>query len=170
MDFTKNMNIGKSMNDEKIEITKEGIIKRKQRLYELVNNVRPKILHELSEARKQGDLSENADYDAAKNKQSQVEAEILELEAILTRAAIVKKGKSNEISIGDIVEYEDIEKKITKTIKIVNSIEADPTENPPLIAIDSPLASAIVGKKKNDKIEIFTPKRKYEIKILKIIE
>ncbi|BDV02452.1 MAG: transcription elongation factor GreA [Candidatus Hepatoplasma vulgare] len=170
MDFTKNMNIGKTMNDEKIEITKEGILKRKQRLYELINTIRPQILHELSEARKQGDLSENADYDAAKNKQSQIEAEIYELEILLTRAAIIKKGKKNEISIGDIIEYEDLEKKIKKTIKIVSSIEADPTENPPLISIDSPLASSIIGKKTNDKIEIFTPKRKYEIKILKISE
>lgn len=168
MDVNEDLNIGQNMNEEKIEFTKEGIEKRKKRLKELINVVRPQILQELSEARKQGDLSENADYDAAKNKQSEVEAEIYELESLLTRASILKKGKDNEVSVGDTVKYEDIEKKTIKEIKIVSSVESDPTETPPLIGKDSPLASVIIGKKENDIVNIFTKKRSYKIKILKI--
>ncbi len=152
-----------------VKLTKDGLEERKSRLENLINNIRPQVLKELSEARAQGDLSENADYDAAKNKQAEVEAEISELEDLLTHVEIIEdKTKGNKVKIGSTVVYKNISKNIVKELKIVGAIEADPTKDIPWVGDDSPIGRAILDAKIGEKRHVSTPKLNYDVEILEI--
>ncbi|ALD66137.1 transcription elongation factor GreA [Spiroplasma cantharicola] len=153
------------MTDKDIILTAEGLKELKEELTHLINNVRPQVIEELVEARAQGDLSENADYDAARNRQAEVEARIKEVEAMLSKAKIIKdsNSKNKEVKIGSQVSFTSQKTKKEMTVKIVGAIEADPFENK--ISNESPLAKAMMGKVVGDSVEVRELKEPYKITI-----
>lgn len=150
-----------------IQLTLEGVQKKKNRLKKLLQVERPKILKELSEARSQGDLSENADYDAAKEKQAQIEAEISEIELILSKASIIEKNSSKKISLGSVVTYQRKDNNTINKIRLVSSLEVDPTSKIPSIGSNSPLGSSLIGSETGNILTIESTK-KYDIIIKKV--
>jgi len=146
-------------------MTAEGFLEAETELNELKNVRRPEIIQALKEARALGDLSENADYDAARNEQAQIEARIQELEYKLEHAEIIDNSNKSEVSLGSTVtiSYEDGE---TEEYKVVGSMEADPFENK--ISNESPLGIALLKHKVGDTILVESPNGGYNIKIEKI--
>lgn len=155
------------MATEKIELTKEGEAKLNKELRHLIDIDRPEVLDQLAAARAQGDLSENADYDAARNKQAEVEARIKEIENILANAKIIdeKKQTSKLVALGSTVEIKDLSDNTKATYTIVGTVEANPTKG--LISNVSPLGKAIVGKKVGD-VCVVRVAREYKVEILKL--
>ena len=155
------------MATEKIELTKEGEAKLTKELRHLIDIDRPEVLDQLAAARAQGDLSENADYDAARNKQAEVEARIKEIENILANAKIIdsstKSGKV--VALGSTVELKDLSDNSISTYTIVGTVEANPIKG--LISNVSPLGHAIVGKRVGD-VVIVRVAQEYKVEILKI--
>ena len=143
-------------------MTAEGYLEAEEELNELKNVRRPEIIKALKEARAQGDLSENADYDAARNEQAIVEAKIVELEYKLEHAEIIDNKNKNEINLGSTVtiSYDDGEKE---EYKIVGSMEADPFDNK--ISNESPLGIALLKHKIGDLVSVDSPNGAYNIKI-----
>ncbi len=163
-----NNSINNENNSDDIFLTPEGLKKYKEDLAFLINDERPKVQQSLKEARAQGDLSENADYDAAKNKQSEIENKITRLENVITNSKIIKKvaGKITVVDLGEVVTYE--KKNGDKiTIKIVDSVESDPFQKLPLISMKSPIGSALLGRKIGDVVKINAPKS-FQVTILEI--
>ncbi len=155
------------MATEKIELTKEGEAKLNKELRHLIDIDRPEVLEQLAAARAQGDLSENADYDAARNKQAEVEARIKEIENILANAKIIdeKTKVSKLVALGSTVEIKDLSDNSIATYTIVGTVEANPTKG--LISNVSPLGKAIVGKKIGD-VCVVRVAREYKVEILKL--
>ena len=152
------------MKKDVFEITAEGYEELKNELDNLKNVKRIEVINALKEARALGDLSENADYDAARNDQAQIEGKIKELEYKLEHCVIVGK-KCNTIGVGNTVVIED-EFGDTEEYKIVSSVEADPFENK--ISNESPLGIALLKHKIGDSVEVASPNGGYIIKIKKI--
>ena len=146
-------------------MTAEGFLEAENELNELKNVRRPEVIKALKEARALGDLSENADYDAARNEQAIIEAKIQELEYKLEHAEIIDNKGKNEVSLGSVVtiSYEDGEEE---EYKIVGSMEADPFENK--ISNESPIAKAILGKKAGETVSVESPNGSYDVKIISI--
>ena len=142
----------------KVPLTAEGYKKLQEDLKNLVNKKRPEIIEEIAEARSHGDLSENAEYQYAKEQQSLIEGKILELESILVHAEIIDVSKltGNDIKFGATVNIEDDKSNNKSTYQIVGEYESDIDNNK--ISINSPLARALIGKKKNDFAEVNSPK------------
>ena len=153
------------MDKKVIELTKEGYDKIVAELDELRNVERPRIIEAIKDARAQGDLSENADYDAARAEQGQVEGRIKELEYMVDNAKIIKKSKGS-IGIGSTVVIEYVEDKEKETYKIVGSDEVDINDNK--ISNESPIGKAITGHKKGDTCEVESPNGSYKVKIVSI--
>ncbi len=151
--------------ENKFVMTAEGYLEAETELNELKNVRRPEIIKALKEARAQGDLSENADYDAARNEQAQVEAKIQELEYKLEHADIIDNQNKDEVNLGSTVtiSFDDGE---TEEYKLVGSMEADPFENK--ISNESPLGIALLKHKIGDVVEVASPNGGYNIKIEKI--
>ena len=118
------------MADEKFLVTKEGLDELLKEQHNLIHVVRDEVIRELQEARAQGDLSENADYDAARDRQARVEARIRELEAMISNAEIIEEDKakstSRSVGLGSTVTILDLSTNEEETYTIVGSIEADP--------------------------------------------
>ena len=112
------------------------------------------IADKIAEARDYGDLSENAEYDAAREEQGLVESRIAEIEDILMNAELIKGGSKTKVSLGSIVELKTGKKSVTYTV--VGPVEANPLEGK--ISNESPIGEALFGKKVGEKIEIKTPK------------
>lgn len=150
---------------EKVPITAGGYARMEAELKNLKSVERPAIIQAISEARAHGDLSENAEYHAAKEKQSFIEGRIKELEDKVSRADVIdiRALKSDSVKFGATVKLadEDSEEKIT--YQIVSEYEADLKAG--RISISAPLARALIGKKKGDFIEVNTPKgsKGYEV-------
>ncbi len=147
-------------------LTPEGFLELETELNELKNVRRPEVIIALKEARAMGDLSENADYDAARNEQAQIEAKIKDLEYRLEHASIVEKdSKSGQVGLGSTVtiEYDDGEKD---EFRIVGSVEADSFNNK--ISNESPLGNALINRKKGEKVEVASPTGSYVITILNV--
>ncbi len=160
-------------NDKKILLTKEGEKNLRDELNHLINKVRPEVIQELKEARAQGDLSENADYDAARNRQAEVEARIQEIESSLNHVKIIRKSIKNpeKIKLGSEVVYAKLDHKLKifdkkQKIKIVGAVEADPFKG--LVSNESPIAKAIINKTIGDIVEVKTIKLTYKLKIISI--
>ena len=151
---------------KEIFLTKEGLEEVKAELEDLKQNVRPEVISQIKEARAQGDLSENAEYHAARDRQGHVEARIKELEYIVDNATIIEEGKKDKVSIGSTVEIKYIDDDEIEEYSIVGSTEADPFENK--ISNESPIAIGIMGKKKGEKVTIESPNGSYEIEIVSI--
>ena len=132
----------------------------------MIDVARDEVKRELAEARAQGDLSENADYDAARGKQAEVEARIKEIEATLNNAEIIEENsKSNRVGLGSTVTLKLIEKNEEKTFMIVGSIESNPFEGK--ISSSCALGEAILGKLVGDIIEVKALKP-YKVQIISI--
>ncbi|MEE3342902.1 MAG: transcription elongation factor GreA [Bacilli bacterium] len=157
------------MSDEKVYLTDEGFLEIETELNELKNVKRPAVIKALKEARALGDLSENADYDAARNEQAQVEGRILELEKILENAEIIEKGNTDTVSLGITVrvKYIDDDDDEIEEYRIVGSKEADPSNNK--ISNESPLARAIMNSKVGDVCSVESPNGTYDVEIVEIL-
>ncbi len=149
----------------KIEITKSGLEALKKELDELVNVKRPKVIERLSNARLQGDLSENSDYHNAKDELEFLDGRISELEEVTKNALVVANdGNGNGVALGTKVTLKAGNSQ--HTFYIVGDWEADPTEKK--ISHTSPLGKALMGKKKGDKVEVEAPAGKIIYEILQI--
>ena len=156
------------MAEEKMILTQDGIEKLKAEYRRLIDVDRPDVIEALKAARAQGDLSENADYDAARDRQAKIESGITEIEHIMDIAVIVDESKvGKKIFLGNIVTYIDKSDNSTNTIKIVGTVEADPMAEPyPLISNESALGKALMGEIPG-KVVTVQSEEPYEIEIVK---
>lgn len=157
------------MSDEKVYLTDEGFLELENELNELKNVRRPAVIKALKEARALGDLSENADYDAARTEQAQVEGRIQELEKIMENASIIEKGDTDFVGLGTTVrlKYVDDDDDEIEEYRIVGSKEADPSNNK--ISNASPLAKAIMDAKVGDIRSVESPNGTYDVEIVEIL-
>ena len=155
------------MSEKKeLYLTQEGMDELRKELDELILVKRPEVINALKDARAQGDLSENAEYDAARTEQAIVESRIKELEAMLEKAVVITKVDTDVVSIGSKVTLEYVDDDDTEEYSIVGSSEADPFENK--ISNESPIAKAIMGLKVGSTVSVESPNGKYNVKILAI--
>ena len=147
-------------------LTSEGFLELETELNELKNNDRPRIIEAIKEARAQGDLSENADYDAARDEQAKIEARIQELEYMLEHAKIIEKSSGDIVTVGTTVTVKYVDDDEEEVYSIVGSMEADPFENK--ISNESPIGKAIMDKKVGEIISVESPNGSYDIKIVNI--
>ena len=154
-----------TINEKKILLTKEAIKELKEELKTLIEVKRPEVIQEIVDARAQGDLSENAEYEAAREKQGLIEDRIAEIEKTLENAQEIKTSKKDIISIGSVVTIKNKFSNQKETYSIVSTYESDPFENK--ISNKSPLALSLIGKSKGDVVIVEAP-TKYEIEILDI--
>ena len=152
---------------KKVFLTQEGYDEIKEELNYLINEKRPENIIAIKEARALGDLSENADYDAARNEQAEIEARIKKLEAIIENVEIIEEVSTDAVGLGNTVKiaYVDDEDDLDE-YKIVGSQEADPFESK--ISNESPIAKALMGHKVGDIVSVESPNGNYEIKIVEI--
>lgn len=149
---------------DKYFISSEGLQKIKDEL-NILRNKRNEIARRISEAKNQGDISENAEYEEAKESQAFNEGRIIKLEEMIRNCVVVAKGKNKTVvDIGSTLEIQNKDKKSVFTI--VGPEESNPSEN--FISNESPLGEALVGKKKGDVVEIETPGGKVKYKIIDI--
>ena len=155
-------------NSEKVFLTDEGFLEIEAELNELKNVRRPAVIKALKEARALGDLSENADYDAARAEQAQVEGRIQELERIMENAVIIEKRTTDTVSLGTTVKikYIDDDDDEYEEYRIVGSKEADPSNNK--ISNESPLAIAIMNAKAGEVRTVESPNGSYDVEVLEI--
>ena len=151
----------------KIELTKEGAEKLEKELRHLIDIERPEVIEALQAARSQGDLSENADYDAARNRQAEIEGRIKEIENILANVKIIseKTTKSKGVVLGSKVTIKDLSDDTVETYTIVGTVEANPLKG--LISNVSPLGRAVVDKNIGDIVSVHANKE-YKVEILNI--
>ena len=155
------------MADEKILLTEEGYKEKEDRLNELRNIYRPAVVERIKAAKEQGDLSENAEYSAAREEQAKIEGEIAELEETLKRAEIIQKGEKGKVSMGSMVKIFDMEMEEEVTYKIVGTTEANIKENK--ISNESLLGQALMGSKKGAILTVPAPNGAYQVKVLEIV-
>ncbi len=150
------------------ELTQAGLDQLKEELIYLKDVKRVENLEALKEAREQGDLSENADYDAARNEQARIEARIAEIEMILKNVKVIKSNDdSTTVNIGKKVLLRFVERKKEVEYQVVGTIEADPKNFK--ISIESPLGKTIKGKEVGDVVQIKSATNKQStVKILAI--
>ena len=153
-------------NKKEVLLTAEGFLELEAELNKLKSETRNEIIEAIKEARALGDLSENADYDAARDEQAKVEARIKELEYMLENAKIIEKASGDVVSVGTTVTIEYGEDEEEEVYQIVGSLEADPFENK--ISNESPIGKAIMNKKVGDTISVESPTGSYDIKIVSI--
>ncbi len=146
--------------ETKVVLTPEGYLELEAELNDLKLNKRPEVIATLKYARSLGDLSENADYDAARNEQAQLESRIKELEYKLEHSEIVDNKDKNVANVGStiIVEYGPDD---TEEFKIVGSLESDPFNNK--ISNESPIGKAVIGHKAGETISVESPNGSYNV-------
>ncbi|QMU59487.1 MAG: transcription elongation factor GreA [Boseongicola sp.] len=152
---------------EKIPLTRAGHTALNEELKKLKSEERPAVIRAIAEAREHGDLSENAEYHAAREKQSFIEGRVKELEGILSLADVIDTSKlSGSIKFGAVVTLVDEDTDEEKTYKIVGEPEAD--IEAAKLNIKSPLARALIGKEEGDSVEVRTPGGEKAYEVLKI--
>ncbi len=142
---------------EKYPMTAEGLKKLREELESLKNSERPNVIKAIADAREHGDLSENAEYHAARERQSFIEGRIVELENKVTRAEVIDPSKldNSKVTFGATVVLTDLETDKKNTYKIVGADEADIEQN--LISISAPLCKGMINKRVGDVFEVQTP-------------
>jgi transcription elongation factor GreA len=151
-------------NQDNLIMTKEGLDKLKAELKELIDAKRPEVAKRILAAREMGDISENAEYDSARQEQSYIEGRIAELEEIIKNARISDKKKADAVNVGCMVTVHiDGEEE---SFHIVGAPEANPLEKK--ISLESPLGQALLGKKVGEKIDVEVPVGKLTYTILRI--
>lgn len=146
--------------ENKVVLTPEGYLELEAELNDLKLNKRPEVINALKYARSLGDLSENADYDAARNEQAQLESRIKELEYKLEHSEIADNKDRHIVNVGStiVIEYEPGD---DEEYKIVGSLEADPFNNK--ISNESPIGKAVMGHKAGETISVDSPNGAYEV-------
>ncbi|MFV0518975.1 MAG: transcription elongation factor GreA [Lachnospirales bacterium] len=157
------------MDNKKVVLTSEGLRKLEEEFHDLKINKRKEVAEKIKEARAQGDLSENAEYDSAKDEQAEIEARIAEIEAMLRNAEVIAEDTVDRerASLGGTVKIYDEKYKIEETFTIVGSAEADPLNNK--ISNESPIGIAVIGNKVGDTVVARTPEGNINIKILEVV-
>lgn len=154
---------------EKTQLTKEGKKRLEEEYETLINVTRDEIKRQLQEARAQGDLSENADYDAVRNRQAEVEGRIKQIENILANYVLIDeeggKKKTNKIALGSTVTIKFLNNGKEEQFMIVGTIESDPFNHK--ISNASPLGEALIGKAVGEIVEV-KGKINYQVEIIKI--
>jgi transcription elongation factor GreA len=140
---------------EEVILTKEGKEELEKRLEYLKVTKRAEITERIKTAREFGDLSENAEYDAAKNEQAMIEGEILEIENKLKYAVIIKESKKGTVSLGSKVDFLETESGELLTYEIVGTTEADVESG--RISNESPVGNALLGRKVGEEITVKVP-------------
>ncbi|HSD18687.1 MAG TPA: transcription elongation factor GreA [Anaeromyxobacter sp.] len=157
---------------ERVPMTKGGLLRLKEELKRLKNVERPKIVKEIAEARSHGDLSENAEYHAAKEKQSHVEGRILQVEHWIASAEVidVTKHVGARVVFGATVSLEESDSGDQVTYRIVGELEADLKVG--RISVTSPIARALIGREEGDTVTVRTPggQKEYEIQSISFVE
>lgn len=152
---------------KEIKLTPKGFADIEAEVAKLREEDRPRIIQAIKEAREQGDLSENADYDAARDEQAKVEARIQELEYMLEHAIIIDEAPKGIVGIGTTVTISYIDDEDDEDeYKIVGSLEADPFDNK--VSDESPIGKALCGAKEGDIVSVPSPNGSYDVKIVKI--
>lgn len=157
------------MATKETQITAEGLRKLEEELAQRKGPIREEIVERLKEARAQGDLSENSEYDQAKEDQGKNESRIVELELMIKTAVIIdttSSGKEGIVSLGCTVVLKDLETAEEETYTVVGTTEADPFNN--RISNESPVGSAILGKKVHDVVVANTPAGELSYEILEV--
>jgi len=150
-------------------ITPEGLEKLKEEIEYLSTVKRREVAERIKEAREFGDISENAEYDDAKNEQALLEARIAQLEERLRRATVIdeKEAATDEVGFGSIVHVKDQKSGDSQKFQIVGSTEANPAEQK--LSNESPIGKALLGRKRNDVVAVDVPRGpKKKLKITKI--
>ena len=149
-------------------MTQEGYDLLKQELKHLTTVERPDVINAIAEARAHGDLSENAEYHAAKERQGYIEGRIQELNGKLASANVIDVSKlsGDKIVFGATVSFVDVDTEEEKRYKIVGEDEADLEQNK--ISVNSPIARALIGKKEGDTLVIPIPKGRIEVEVLEV--
>ncbi|MGM0559578.1 MAG: transcription elongation factor GreA [Pseudomonadota bacterium] len=153
---------------EKVPMTASGYARLEEELRHLRSVARPEVIKAIAEAREHGDLSENAEYHAARERQSFIEGRVAELEDKISRAQVIDPSKlsGDTVMFGATVEVADEDTDQESTFQIVGETEAEVKEG--RIAVTSPLARALIGKQEGDSVEVMTPKGTKAYEILKI--
>ena len=154
---------------DKEPITSQGLEKLKKELEELKNIKRPKIVQAIAEARGHGDLKENAEYHAAKEEQAKIESRIIEINDLIARANVVDVTlleKKDNVIFGSTVYLINLENNEKKIYKIVGKDEADVAKN--YIYFRSPIAKALIGKRKKDLVSVTTPSGEKNFEIMEV--
>ncbi len=150
---------------EKNILTREGLQNLKKEQKNLIEVERPKVIQEIKEARAQGDLSENAEFDAARQKQGIIEDRIQDIDSILENTKLVSKTATDKVRIGSKVTIQELKKDKKEVYTIVGSLEADPFSFK--ISNESELAKALLGQEKGAVVKVMATK-KYDVKVIKI--
>lgn len=150
----------------KVLLTQAGYEKLKAELDDLKINKRKEIADKIKEARAQGDLSENAEYDAAKDEQSEMEGRIEEIETIFKNFEVVENEDDGKINIGCRIVVRDVEMDDTMELNMVGSSEANPLDG--FISNESPVGQALMGKETGDKVTVDSPAGPIEYEILSV--
>ena len=153
-------------NKNTVYLTQEGLDDLKKELDDLINVRRPENIQAIKEARSLGDLSENAEYDAARNEQAQIEARIQQLEKMLENVSIITEVNTDTVSIGNTVSIKYVDDDDEEEYKIVGSQEADPFESK--ISKESPIAQALFNHKVGDIVTVESPNGSYDVEIISI--
>jgi len=153
-----------------IYLTHEGLEKLQNELVHLKDVTRVEIAEKLKEAISFGDLSENAEYEEARNEQAQVEKRILDLEEQLKNVEIIEEDVDHDkVTMGSIVTIKNLETNEELAYKIVGSTEANILAETPMISNESPVGKAILGKKTGDKVKVSAPSGKFDYQVTKIV-
>lgn len=153
-------------NTKEVYITQKGLEELEEELNVLKLERRPAVINALKDARALGDLSENAEYDAARAEQAEVEGRIAELESMLDHAVVITEVSTDKVSIGNVVTLKYVEDGDTEEYSIVGIKEADPFSNK--ISNESPIAKAIIGLSVGKVVTVDSPNGKYDVEIVNI--
>jgi len=153
---------------DKVPTTKEGLEKLRQELHTIITIDRPKNIKAIEEARSHGDLNENAEYHAAKERQSFLEAKINELEMAINRSEVIEISNepAENIIFGSTIELKNLVNNQTVTYQLVGPYESNPEDGK--ISITAPLGKALIGNEEGDYIKVKTPGGVQEFEILEI--
>ena len=157
------------MKEKEILLTKEQFAKAEEDLSYFVNTKRPEVVERIKQAKSFGDLSENSEYDSAREEQAFIEAKIKELEVMISRAKIIEKNEdTSTISLGNIVKIKYLDSGKTSEFRIVATGGNPFDDEDPSISVSSAIGKVLVGKKKNAVVEAEVPNGIREIKIMSI--
>ena len=153
------------MNDKEIVLTAEGLTKLEQELDELKSVHRREVNERIRQAKEFGDISENAEYEDAKQEQAFIEGRILKLEAMIRNARLIDESEyaADEVHLGAIVKVKDLKNNENYEFSIVGSAEADPKNA--RLSNESPLGRALMGRKKGETVDVTTPRGQMKYKI-----
>jgi transcription elongation factor GreA len=156
------------MTNKEVPLTHEGLKKLEKELEFLKSTKRKEIAERIKQALEFGDISENSEYDEAKNEQGQMEGRISQIESMLKRARVIDEDEvdTEKVSLGSKVQLLDLEFDEQVDYQIVGSTEANPSESK--ISNESPVGKALIGKKKGETVEVAVPDGSIKYKILDI--